>query len=47
MWDFYRLYGDMTELLVKTLRLNRTQNVVNMEADQSVEARTLYIDEML
>lgn len=45
MRDFYRLYGDMPELLAKTLRLNWTQNVVIMEAELTAEARAWYIDE--
>lgn len=47
MRDFYRLYGDMPELLAKTLRLNWTQNVVIMEAEMTDEARAWYIDEAL
>jgi len=47
MRDFYRLYGDMPELLAKTLRLNWTQNVVIMEAELSSEARTWYVDEAI
>ena len=47
MRDFYRLYSDMPELLAKVLRLNWTQNVVIMEAELSLEARTWYIDEAL
>ena len=47
MRDFYRLYGDMPELLTKTLRLNWTQNVVIMEAELTAEARIWYIDAAL
>ena len=47
MRDFYRLYSDMPELLTKVLRLNWTQNVVIMEAELSLEARTWYINETL
>lgn len=47
MRDFYRLYGDMPELLAKALHLNWTQNVVIMEAELTAEARAWYIDEAL
>ena len=45
MRDFYRLYGDMPEVLTKTLCLNWTQNVVIMGEEMSTEARVWYIDE--
>ena len=47
MRDFYRLYGDMPELLANALLLNWTQNVVIMEAELTTEARAWYIDEAL
>ena len=47
MRDFYRLYGDMPELLAKTLCLKWTQNVVIMEAELSTEVRAWYVDEAL
>lgn len=47
MRDFYRLYGDMPELLTKTLRLNWSQNVVIMEAELNSEARAWYVDEAI
>ena len=47
MRDFYRLYGDMPEVLTKTLCLNWTQNVVIMGEEMSTEARVWYIDEAL
>ena len=47
MRDFYRLYGDMPELLANALRLNWTQNAVIMEAELTTEARAWYIDEAL
>lgn len=47
MRDFYRLYGNIPELLAKSLRLNWTQNVVIMETEITDEARAWYIDEAL
>lgn len=47
MRDFYRLYGNIPELLAKSLRLNWTQNVIIMEAEITDEARAWYIDEAL
>ena len=47
MRDFYRLYGDMPELLANVLRLNWTQNVVIMEVELSTEVRAWYVDEAI
>ena len=47
MRDFYRLYGDVPELLTKVLHLSWTQNIVIMEAELSAEVRAWYIDEAL
>ena len=47
MRAFYRLYGDMPELLTKALSLNWTQNVVIMEAELSAEVRAWYVDEAI
>lgn len=47
MRDFYRLYGEASELLVNALRLNWTQNIVIMEAELSAEVRAWYVDEAL
>lgn len=47
MRDFYRLYGDMPELLANALRLSWTQNIVIMEAELSSEARAWYVDEAI
>lgn len=47
MRDFYRLYGDLPELLTDTLRLNWTQNIVIMEAELSAEVKAWYIGEAL
>ncbi len=41
MRDFYRLYGDMPELLAKTLCLNWTQNVVIMEVNEIIAPESI------
>ena len=43
MRDFYRMYGDTPELLVETMRLNWTRNVVIMEAELTMDERCWYI----
>lgn len=43
MRDFYRLYGDMPELLAKTLRLSWTQNVVILESNLTLVERLWYL----
>lgn len=39
MRDFYRMYGDMPELLTEAMRLNWTQNVVIMETGLTMNER--------
>ena len=39
MRDFYRVYGNMPELLAEAMRLNWTQNVVIMEAGLTMDER--------
>ena len=39
MRDFYRMYGNMPELLAEAIRLNWTQNVVIMEAGLTMDER--------
>lgn len=39
MRDFYRLYGEYSEMLTVVLRLSWTQNVVLLEAELSMSAR--------
>ena len=43
MRDFYRMYGNMPELLAEAIRLNWTQNVVIMEAELTMDERCWYI----
>ena len=43
MRDFYRMYGNMPELLAEAIRLNWTQNVVIMEAGLTMDERCWYI----
>ena len=43
MRDFYRMYGNMPELLAEAMRLNWTQNVVIMEAELTMDERCWYI----
>lgn len=43
MRDFYRMYGNMPELLAEAMRLNWTQNVVIMEAGLTMDERCWYI----
>ena len=43
MRDFYRMYGDTSELLVEAMRLNWTQNVVIMETELTMDERCWYI----
>ena len=43
MRDFYRMYGNMPELLAEAMRLSWTQNVVIMEAGLTMDERCWYI----
>lgn len=43
MRDFYRMYGNMPEMLAEAMRLNWTQNVVIMEAGLTMDERCWYI----
>ena len=43
MRDFYRMYGNMPELLAEAMRLNWTQNVVIMEAGLTMDKKCWYI----
>ena len=45
MRDFYRMYGNMPELLAEAMRLNWTQNVVIMEAGLTMDERCWYMNE--
>ena len=47
MRDFYRMYGNMPELLVEAMRLNWTQNVAILEGCGSSEERAWYIRAVL
>lgn len=43
MRDFYRIYGDVPELIAKTQRLNWTQNVVILESNLTLAERLWYL----
>ena len=43
MRDFYRMYGNIPELLAEAMRLNWTQNVVIMEAGLTMAERRWHI----
>ena len=43
MRDFYRMYGDLPELIEEATSLNWTQNVVIMEAELTMDEQRWYI----